>query len=412
MFCYKCGNELPDSASFCNECGAHVGEGEEWRAPDEAVAAEPVSVEAPTNGATDNAANSAAAAPLPNAESTSQDGAPQMSQKRPNLIIIGVIAAVVIVFAVIAVMVSGTCSSNKSATSGNANQASSAASAGTKPSTSAAKHDHVTFAEITSMADVALGEALVDEGYKMTSNGTESIYKKGDREIRIDFTNGYRGLYLDSGSIDAVLKSEAPEYETFTVYKKTDAKDFTIAVCEVEGGPGLVTAAGKGAFICKPSHMVEAKKQIMDTAKIEYYMSAEEAAVEVAKALQAKGFKYAEGDAIYSGGSNGSSASTTASSSSTQNKPSPNAGTNTTPKTSSSYVGTWVDPNYGDTLAIDEGGRCNVLQDGKRSIWEWTETSNGIRITNVNGTYDFIYSNAGGKQVLSCDRMGLTFVKQ
>ena len=411
MFCPKCGKELPDSAVFCSGCGEKI----------------------------------VARAQRP-AEGKVGDGASpgsQSHQNKPNLKVIGIAVAVIVVLVVVVAVIAGSCSSSKPVSSNSTSQASASASASaSSASATAAKHDHVTFAEVATLSDVELADALSDEGYDRSTSGSSVTYKKNGRRIDIDNSNGWRGFYLDSGSINDVMKNEAPDYETFSVYKKSGAKDFVIGICEVEGDDGLIVGAGKGAIICKPGYMEQAKKQIMDNAKIEYYMSAQEAAAAFVAAIEDRGFAYSEGDKIgsddsstdssTSASSSASSSSAASASSSASSSSAASAGSSSTANTKKStssasasssnaassagaasiYVGTWVDPDYGDTLAIDADGRCNVLQDGNRSIWEWKETSAGIRISNVNGTYDFVYTESGGKKVLACDSMGLSFVKK
>ena len=78
----------------------------------------------------------------------------------------------------------------------------------------------------------------------------------------------------------------------------------------------------------------------------------------------------------------------------------------------SPYLGTWTDPEYGDTLTLRADGSCTITQsDYGTTNWTWQETGSGIVISNNNYTHELYYTSTGTRTALQNDRLGLWFVR-
>ena len=77
---------------------------------------------------------------------------------------------------------------------------------------------------------------------------------------------------------------------------------------------------------------------------------------------------------------------------------------------SSQFVGTWRDPQYGDTMTLESDGSCTISQSGVGvTNWTWSESSSGIRIENSANSYTLSYGFVDGHEALYNNSKGLLF---
>ena len=172
MFCPKCGNELPDTAAFCNACGATV----EKKAP-----------------AAESATKPDASAPV------------VKSGFSVNPIVIGAIAAVVVLVVVLVVAV-GSCSSSNgkgsTLSTTSSSTTTSSASYSSNASSSASQKESTDFAEklVGTWRDADYGDTM-----ELNANGLCIINQKGHGSTAWQWETEGNGIRISDGSKSYVL---------------------------------------------------------------------------------------------------------------------------------------------------------------------------------------------------------------
>ena len=314
----------------------------------------------------------------------------------------------------------------------------------------AAKSAGITLGDACYMWDQELTNALSSNGFTKGSKESDGsvTYKKDDVEVTINEKGGWRiyaNKITDEKEMYQFISTNIDQLYSIGRYTHS-AGDYIVATCGVAHDNGVLIAMPGMAYIVQKDHM-DALNAIVSSASIRSNDGAEIAAATLVKKLQAVGYKLAEGkgiDTSYVGSTITSTDTTSSKSSSNKSTTSSNStnsasnkstsssgktgnnassgkstsngtttGGSSSSKTGSKFAGKWVDPEYGDTLSLSSDGTAVTTQTGKGRIsWTWTETSNGVRITNASHTYNLTYGIMNGKSVLYNNDKGLLFEKR